>query len=174
MKHKVLIAALLMAATMCGCGNDEPKQSDVVRVEVEYTIDFSGDLYSVLNMQVNYMGNEGVELTELVNSLQFKHKAVFTKFPNELGMKLLALSVKEEALTKDKYLLRLTYTVSAISYDKEGNVVQNCPNVDGATYSTTVGADKIKSVLDKDVEKGEYFSTSTDIDKKGKIIASAI
>lgn len=175
MINKSLLTALSAVAltVLCwGCG-DEPAPKDVSQVDVNYSIDLSADLVNVLNMKIQYVGDEGEQKTVSDVGTKFSQSAEFTKFPAAFGMKLLVLSVNESALTKDSYTLRLTYTVSAVSYDNEGAVVQNCPQVDGGIFSTVVTADKIKSVLEKDVENGEYFSTSNSIDKKGKIIVSA-
>ena len=173
-KKSLLTALSVVALTVIcwGCG-DEPADKDVARVDVNYSIEISADLVNVLNMQIQYVGDNGVQKTVSDVTTKFSESAEFTKFPAEFGMKLRVLSVNESALTKDSYTLRLTYTVSAVSYDNEGEVAQNCPLVAGETFSTTVGSDKIMSVLEADVEKGEYFVTSTDIDKKGKIIVSA-
>lgn len=173
LKITKFVLTILAAVLLSACGDEPVREVPVNHVDVEYSVDLSADLVTLLNTELHYYGDEGVAVVEKVTGQQIRHKARFTKFPAAFGMKLLVKSMNESALTKPSYTLRITYSVSAASYDNDGNVVQNCPLVSGDTYMTTVSSANIKAVLERDVKNGEYFSTSNDIDRNGKIIVSA-
>lgn len=160
----------LFCLIVASCGNDEPTSAKVARVEVNYSLDLSSDLVNLLDMTISYVDGNGTTRKTPVVGTSFYEKATFTSFPSEFGFSLSVNSVKEPIFDAEKYQLKLSYNVSAVSYDDDGNVIQDCPSARANSFTYNLTSDKIADFLKNEVEIGQYFATSNDIDKNGKII----
>ena len=109
------LAALLCCMTLLtACGDDKDEPGQVTTATGTYTITFGTDFFKAAkHVNIYYKGENGVDKNDVLTSGTTWTKTVTTtRFPAELGFKIVIEPREESELTQDTYNVHLTGAIS--------------------------------------------------------------
>ena len=157
MKKILLIATLLLTASMSltSCGSDEPKET--VTATATYNLTFSQDLLNACNVFLVYKAENGRNVMEAVTSTWWTKTVTSDKFPAEFGV-MYKFSTKSNAeLTQEQYDLTCDMNFN-VKTSKGASYTNNVTIIS----ANDVSKDKVVSTLNKYDGKSTGFRVTKD------------
>lgn len=157
MKKVLLIATLLLTASMSltSCGSDEPKET--VTATATYNLTFSQDLLNACNVFLVYKAENGRNVMEAVTSTWWTKTVTSDKFPAEFGV-MYKFSTKSNAeLTQEQYDLTCDMNFN-VKTSKGASYTNNVTIIS----ANDVSKDKVVSTLNKYDGKSTGFRVTKD------------
>ena len=144
------LAALLCCMTLLtACGDDKDEPGQVTTATGTYTITFGTDFFKAAkHVNIYYKGDDGANKNDVITSGTTWTKTVTTtRFPAELGFKIVIEPREENELTQETYNVHLTGAISgAVS---TGGSFSNSQTMIGLN---AVSKDKVINQLNRNKE----------------------
>lgn len=156
------VIAIILQTTMVACSSDDNNEQGEQKASLfKYSFEFTDDVLTVADVTIGYIGADGVEESETVNTTSWSKTFTADKFGVSAGVTVTLQLKSGVKLTNDKYQIGYTYSYTVKS-TKDGKTVDG---INGSpSRIDNVPANKVESQL-----KLRSGVSAYSIDADGKI-----